>query len=257
MTRINRSIFEQINFDSGLPAGLAMVVHRFEQPGEYEVSFVRDDQVTDQVPLMVIGETGEEKPYEKGPQHGGGTKPPPDQVTIELGEARRALLEPPLGELEEPYLVRAGGYTAFTAARKEDSSSIVVQRKEDDGKGDSFDSRRLSDGDIIVTTLLRPGTYSLKNLLNRTEGKIRVAYPVVGKERYRPPAPLSVECTAKGFYPDAIDLKPAQGIMFRIQTPTRIQIELVEPDDGPEGPRPPKASGWRKPQVEKPMDEGT
>jgi hypothetical protein len=256
MTRINRSIFEQINFDSGLPAGLAMVVHRFEQPGEYEVSFVRDDQVTDRVPLMVIGETGDEKSFEEGPQHGRGTETPPVQVTIELGEARRDLLEPPLGELEQPYLVRAGGYTAFTAARKEDSSIIVVQRKEDSGKGDSFDSRRLSDGDIFVTTMLRPGTYSLKNILNGAEGKIRVAYPVVGKERYRPPAPLSVECTAKGFYPAAIDLKPAQGIMFRVQTPARIQIELVEPDDGPEGPRPPKVSGWRKPQGEQPVDKG-
>ena len=256
MVKINRNFLEQINFDSGLPGGLAMVVHSFEEPGEYEVSFVRDDQVTDRVPLMVIGEPAEEETYQKRPRPDRGFEPPPDQVTIELGQSRRALLEPPLGELEQPFLVRAGGYTAFTAARREDSSAIIVHKKDAGGKDDSLDSRRLNAPDTFAVTLVRPGAYSLQNVLTGAEGRIQVAYPVVGKERYRPPAPVSVECTGEGFRPGAIDLKPAQGIIFHIQTPSRIQIELVEPDDGPGGPRPPKIAGWRKSRVEKQTDQG-
>lgn len=253
MVRINRSFLEQFNFDSGFPGGLAMVVHRFEEPGEYEVSLVRDDRVTDRVPLMVVGETSEEESYpDKGrPRPKPDIEPPPNQVTIELGQARRALLEPPLGELEQPYIVRAGGYTAFTATRRQDTAAIVVRERNAGGKRQAFDSRRLTEGDIFAVTLVRPGAYSLKNELSGAEGRIQVAYPVVGKERYRPPAPVSVECTAKGFSPTAIDLKPAQGIVFQIQTPARIHIDLVEPDDGPEEPRPRKVSGWRKPQGEK------
>ena len=64
-----------------------------------------------------------------------------------------------------------------------------------------------------------------------------------GNKPHRPPEPVSIECTAGGFSKKTIDLKPAQGIIFRINTPSRIKIDLVEPDDGPSECRP--IAEWR------------
>lgn len=249
--RINRNFLEQTGFDSGIPVGLGMVIHQFREPGEYEVAFERDEQVLERVPLVVAAEPAGEAQasYPPPPRSAPEVEQPPQQVTIEVGQARRAVLAPPLGELEQPYLVRADGYVAFTARDKADSAAIVVRRRDVDGKDKSFDSRRLDSGDIFAVTLVRPGAYSLRNVLAGAEGRIRVAYPQVGKERYHPPPPIQVTCGREGFGISAIDLQPAQGIVFRIETPSRIQIELVEPDDGPQGPRPPGPGGWRKSRI--------
>jgi len=244
--RLNRNLLEQTRFDSGMPGGLGMIVHRFETPGEYEIALVRDERVVERVTLIVAQERSEEEAGRKMPPSAREAELP-SQVNIELGQARRAVLMQSPSELEEHYAVRAGGYTSFTATRREDASAVVVRRRGEEGEEELFDSRRLEEGDIFALTMVRPGAYALNNAETGATGEIRVAYPTVGKEPYRPPDPISVECTDQGFSPADIDLMPAQGIIFHVRTPTRIQIDLVEPDDGPEGAREPKVAGWRKP----------
>jgi hypothetical protein len=63
----------------------------------------------------------------------------------------------------------------------------------------------------------------------------------VGKTPYRPPEPLQVEVTKDGFGKDSFPLSPGQGMVFRFATESRIQIRLVEPDDGPGGTPEPAA----------------
>ena len=58
-------------------------------------------------------------------------------------------------------------------------------------------------------------------------------YPVIGDKPYRPPDPLNVEVRDGGFTPNAIELQPAQGIVFHVQCSARIKIDLERPDDGP------------------------
>ena len=78
------------------------------------------------------------------------------------------------------------------------------------------------------------------------QGEIRVSYPVIGDQPYRPPEPLEVQVSAGGFQPNSIQLQPVQGLIFHIgDAAVRIQIELVEPDDGP--PAGGNLAGGRRP----------
>ncbi len=117
--------------------------------------------------------------------------------------------------------------------------SSYDDKDKDDKNEDAFDSRRLAPGDIFALTMVRPGEYRLVNELGEHEGRIVVSYPVIGDKPYRPPAPYRVQCDHGGFHPQTINLSPAQGIAFQVQTPARIKIELIRPDDGPadRGPR--------------------
>src|SRR5262249_25222362 len=88
------------------------------------------------------------------------------------------------------------------------------------------------------------------------KGEIRVSYPVIGSTPYRPPDPVEVQVNAQGFQPNAIQLKPAQGLIFHVgSVSARIQIDLVEPDDGPpDRRRSPGEHGkplyrWEKPEL--------
>jgi len=225
---VNRSLLEQTSFDSAAPSGLAAVVHRFSDPGPYVLTFLRDEHVIARYPLAVL----EEPPKQEAR---------PVQLRIDLDKLRQgvperppALLAPtPAGERPAPFVLGVGGYAQFTSSRREGSYAILAERAEGHAKSEQFDSRRLAAADVFAVTMIRPGTYSLTNTLTGAKGSITVAYPTIGKEPYRPPAPLSVESAGHGFVPATIDLQPAQGIIFRFAVPSRIKIDLVEPNDGP------------------------
>lgn len=242
--RVNRNFLEQTSFDSGMPSGLGVVIHKFERPGQYEIALLRDDRVVQRMPLVVAEEvTGEEASQRRQTSSGWEAEAPSSHVSMEMSQAALAR---PTSETARPYTVRAGGYMSFTAARHEDASAVVARSQQEGEREELFDSRRLDEGDMFAVTMIRPGRYDLRNTETEARGQITVAYPTVGDEPYRPPGPVAVDCTDQGFSMSDIDLMPAQGIIFRVRTPSRIQIDLVEPDDGPQGARPPKVSGWRK-----------
>jgi hypothetical protein len=135
--------------------------------------------------------------------------------------------------------VAAGEHATFRATERRRAGAFVARRADD--AEPAFDSSRLTEADVFALTLVRPGTYAMRNELGGAEGRIVVTYPVVGDAPYRPPAPAEVTAAEGRFAPDELVLGPGQGIIFRIATPSRIRVELLEPDDGPpaEGGRPP------------------
>ncbi len=268
---INRLFLEQTSFDSAAPSGLAAVVHQFTDPGQYVLTFLQDDRVFDRYPLAVL----EEPPK---------TEAIPSQVRVDIGKLRRPAPERPAIERAQRvdeegtprFILGAKGYVLFTSSHKEGSYAIICEKEESRGEGkredksdrareeggraERFDSRRLGATDIFAVTMIRPGTYSLTNTLTKAKGRITIAYPTIGKEPYHPPAPLSVQCTGQGFTPANIDLQPAQGIVFHFSVPSHIKIDLVQPNDGPgkvvqqeARPGPPSKEArrpvarWRKP----------
>lgn len=251
----NLQVINQTRFDSGSLSGLAAVVHRFTQPGEHRVIILREEQPVHTLSLRVL--PGAAQPS-AGPAMAAGPQAAPaalpTQVHVDLG---RALTSP--GRLapvpQEAPQVAAGGYALFHAPSGPGGIAVQVHAPGAKDQAPLFDSRRMQNGDIFTVTLLRPGRYSLLNAPTGAKGEIRVSYPVVGDTPYRPPEPVEVRCGAQGFQPDAIRLKPAQGLIFHIgDTSARIQIELVEPDDGPAtgikaqpGQRRPLAR-WQKPE---------
>ena len=142
----------------------------------------------------------------------------------------------------------------------------IIGEKHESGM---FDSRELKKGDLFAVTLIRPGTYSVTNVNTKAKSEIVVSYPKIEKirEPYCPPEPVLIECTKKSFEPGKImekafeqnkstkkafergriEIKPAQGQVYRFKTPSRIKIRLVRPDDGPKGPRQPRIARWEKP----------
>jgi hypothetical protein len=218
--RFNSLFLNQTTFDSASPLGSAVVVHRFDDEGEYDVELGREGAVPDRVVLSVA-------PRAKKAQASQASS-----VTIDVAGAAPGTI----AGLRHSKL-DAGGYTAFTSAHARSSGSVIVARKRG-AKDAEFDSRRLGEPDIFAVTLVRPGLYAVRNTLAKAEGRIVVTYPVVGERPYRPADPVGVLCTTKGFDPERLEIGPAQGIIFRFDTAAHLVVELLEPDDGPKaGPR--------------------
>jgi len=157
---------------------------------------------------------------------------PQDAVSVDLSKLVRTGPTPP----EAP--TRTAGWISFTSSQPVRGHHVVVRRAKGHGdEAEVFDSRRLGRRSVFAVTLLQPGRYSLRNAIGGAKAEIVVSYPRVGDAPYRPPAPLQIEVTEDGFGAQRFTLSPAQGMVFRFRAESRIQIELVEPDEGP-GPAP-------------------
>jgi hypothetical protein len=215
--RFNSLFLDQTIFDSASPLGSAVVVHRFDAEGEYEVELGRKGEGLDRVVLSVAPQT------EPGQA---------SAVTIDAAGAAPGTIT---GQRRSK--LNTGGFASFTSTHARGAGSVIVARRQGAKKAE-FDSRRLGESDVFAVTLVRPGLYTMRNTLGKTEGRIVVTYPVVGKHPYRPADPVGVVCSKTGFEPGRLEIGPAQGIVFRFETAARVVIELTEPDDGPAaGPR--------------------
>lgn len=65
-----------------------------------------------------------------------------------------------------------------------------------------------------------------------------VAYP---EKMAKMSEPVKVRCAKDGITPAKIKVHSTQGLVFSFETPTRIKIDLVTPDDRPR--RPPHTEG--------------
>jgi hypothetical protein len=145
------------------------------------------------------------------------------------------------------YIVNPKGYTQFFVSNGPGGYSVVVGRINKKGKElKVFDSQTLKKGDIFAVTMIRPGTYTFTNTKTKDRGEIVIAYPKKSKVPYRAPNPVSIECAKEGLSKKAIKISAAQGIVYTVNTPTRIKIDLVKPDDGPKKGRKRKRPGWKK-----------
>lgn len=234
---INRALLEQRTFDSATPAGSAILVHRMERVGEYDINVAREDDVVERLRLNV-GDAAESNA--RRADAASATLTPGAAVSLDLAQV---VLNPSAVRV---LAVPAGGHVAFTAPAGAMRQRVTVTPA-GSADGEEFDSRRLGPGDIFAVTLIRPGRYTVTNAADDAGAEIRVTYPQVGSSPYRPPDPATVECGPAGFSQALTTLAPAQGLVFSIGTEARIQIELVEPDDGPAStPRP--RGRWVRPE---------
>lgn len=215
--RLNSMFFTQSAFDSASPVGSAVVAHRFDDEGDYDVHLGRAKEPPERVVLTVGPAAADRSSGAVG-------------VTIDTAPARSDAAADRRGRLT------AGGYASFSTPSARGVDSVIVARRQG-AEVDEFDSRRLGPGDVYGLTLVRPGVYSVRNTLGDATGRIVVDYPVVGSRPYRPAEPVRVSCARNGLAPSEIRVGPGHGIVFDIETDARLIIDLVEPDDGP-NPRP-------------------
>nr|MBA3413499.1 hypothetical protein [Actinomycetota bacterium] len=121
----------------------------------------------------------------------------------------------------------------FYVSRGPGGYAVQLGSADERARAPIFDSRELKGEDLFAATLIRPGTYALRNAATGAEGEIAVAYPKPGRGRSAALQPKSIECTEEAFKPASIRIRAAQGQLYRCRVPSRIQIELLEPDDGP------------------------
>ena len=99
-----------------------------------------------------------------------------------------------------------------------------------------FDNKSLSEGDLFILTLLRPGRYEVFEKRSKTVSKVTVAYPKVTKMPFSPGVAVNIELPKSGFgsKSKALKIDPGQGIVLQIQNPkSGFMAKLIKPDDGP------------------------
>lgn len=210
--RLNSMFFTQTTFDSASPVGSAVVAHRFDGEGDYDIHVGRSGDSARRMAL-VVGAGGPDGAH--GAVAIDTTPTTSDAVTVRRGR------------------LAVGGYASFSTPSARGADTVIIARRRG-SESDEFDSRRLGPGDVYGLTLVRPGVYSVRNTHDDAAGRIVVDYPVVGARPYRPAEPLRVSCMRNQLVPSEIRIGPGQGIVFEIETDARLLIDLVEPDDGPE-----------------------
>lgn len=231
-------MFTQIGLDSGSLTIFGTVVRNFPDPGEYRGVLHRGEDIEAIFYIKVDKNS------------------PVAQVNIDLAKLSNDVPEPSKYssdklDTQSHYVVHPKGYALFHVSGGSGSFYVHVRKAEEGSKHKPFDSRELSEGDIFSAIIIRPGTYSVTNLLSKARGEIVVSYPKIGKTAYIPPDPIRVECKEGTFEPEKVKLQPGQGLIYHIITPSRIKIVLLKPDDGPEHRREPTEPGWKKPVLGK------
>jgi hypothetical protein len=237
---LDQRFLHQTQFDSAAPAGTAIVVHRFDSAGEFDLLVHRGRKQMQQIRLNVRPPAGGDS-LTAEPE-------PPDQRDAPTAAAAldiATLLRPGATPLESTDLP-GPGYLSLTSSQPIPEHHLIVRAG--DGGDVVLDTRRLGPQSLFAVTLVRPGRYRLANTITGAEADVIVTYPKVGKTPYRPPGPLEIDCGAKGFGARTFTISPAQGIVFRLSTESRIQLELVEPDDGPKERRPRPKASFRRPE---------
>jgi hypothetical protein len=235
---LDSNLFDQVGLDSGSLTMLGSVIHNFSDPGEYRgVIYSKRDKTS--VFYLTVDKNS-----------------PVAQVNIDLAE----LIEPMESdgmdkskcssinsELESHFTLNPKGYAVFHVSRGAGGYAVRVEKaSENESHRRSFDSRELKDGDIFSAIIIRPGKYSVTNLITKARGEIVVAYPRVGREAYHPKDPVRVELEQKVAKIKTAEIDPGQGVLYHIKAPSRIKIELLEPDDGKEHMHEKVMRGWKK-----------
>ena len=216
-TTFDPNFFTQIGLDSGALTMLGAIVHSFAEPGEYRGTVRRDDQPEATFYVSVDRQCAVAETVI-------------DLAKIASGDSQGPACCP---EATGPrFVVHPKGYAVFHVSGGAGGYALNVRRAEEDPALKAYDTRELQRGDIFSAILLRPGRYAVRNTVSDAQAEVTVAYPTVGKTAYSPPPPLEVKC-GEDIDPRRMELQPMQGLNFHVEAPSRIRIELLEPDDGP------------------------
>ena len=216
---IDPNLFTQIGLDSGSLTMFGVVVNNFDDPGEYRGTVQKEGENKGVFYISVDKES------------------PIAQANVDLaalaGHTPHQASETCKCNTDgNRFYVNPRGYVVFHVSGGPGGYSVHVRKAEKAKDTKIFDSRKLGKGAIFAATILRPGSYSIVNEMGRGKAEVVIPYPRRGKKPYRPPEPMRIQATEKGFSPDNIKLEPTQGLIFEIETSARIKIDLIEPDDG-------------------------
>jgi hypothetical protein len=230
-------LFTQIGLDSASLTMLGTVVHSFQDPGEYRcvvhegpavkaTFIVRSDKASPHAQALVDLEA-----LVSGSRH-------TDDCHCGCAGAAR-----PGAAAAATFEVNPRGYVVFRVGRGRGQYYVHARRVDAPVEDKGYETRRLVEGDLFSAILLRPGAYEVTNSATGAKGQLVVTYPRAGERKYRPEGPVRVRCGPQAFEPARLTIGPGQGVIFEAYAPSRIEIALSKPDDGPTAPpskRPPR-----------------
>jgi len=225
--KLNMQLLNTHSHDSGALGPLAMVVHPFTQPGRYSGLVLRHGRPVGEI-AFVVDEKSEAM-----------------QLDIDLSASGPRGANPAgdcgcHGKAGDPATVSPKGHVLFHASS---GSGFLVAVNGAEGKP-VFDSTRLENGDLFALSLLEPTAYRLENTLSGVKGSITVAFDEEIARRIRSLETVYVDMQGKKFSDGKIALASTQGLVFRIQTPSRIVIARQSPERAPRGK---PGVRWQKP----------
>jgi hypothetical protein len=210
-----RHLLGKQNLDSGMLGMLSCIVHRFPDPGKYHGKIFREQGVDSNFNLTV------------------GEQYPATQVNIDM--VYLAALQNRYYDASSPpnihqqhginLTLNPNGFVIFYVSSGTGRYSIEVSKQVTRNSVIAFDSHKLSEGDMFITIIIKPGTYSVTNTINRTSAIMVVSNPISRNAQYRPAEPISIDCTDDALVPNLINLEPMQGQIYRIKTKARIKIQ--------------------------------
>jgi hypothetical protein len=223
---IDPHVLTQTTLDSGSLTVLAALIHSFPEPGQYRgVS----TQGTSPGTVFFISVDPNSPALQADV----------DLPALQNGRSSTQGCSPTAVEPGCHFVVNPRGHVVFFVSSG--AGGFTVKVRNVNANVTSFDSQQLKPGDLLAATLIRPGTHSVTNASGGPPAQVRVAYPTIGNTPFRPPDPVTIQCTPSGFSAASIALQPGQGQIYQFAIPSRIKIELIKPDDGPSGTPTPAA----------------
>jgi hypothetical protein len=217
---LNRALFINRPLDSRALGALVTLLHRFPEPGNYELFVRREGQVTFRGPVDVVGEPnpGPERP----------PAPPGASYQINLDLATLGSAED--GCPEPTPRLATGGVLGFYVSKGASHYTVTLTRIVGEKRETVLDNTAgLPEGDFFAVTLVRPGAYVVTNPLAGGRATIKVEAPQ--REGYRPDQVVMILAGQDAFDPAEAAILSGQSLLFQCRVPSHIVVESV--DAGP------------------------
>ena len=228
--KINRFLFSQTTIDSGSLTPHSTLVCKFTDPGEYQGIIMKGSGIVSRFKLNVL----DERPHSRLSS----LSTINSKETSQLTDVNKQVSDTSnqinidLSNIMSTYTLRKGDYAVFYVSTGAGGYSIEIYRFEKGSQIKTFDSKELKDGVIFSAMVIRPGTYLITNTINNAKAELVINYPELGKMK-KILIPINIESNTKEIVPNKINIDPSQGLIFRINTLSRIRIELTKPEDRP------------------------
>lgn len=219
---LNKSMLRQATIDSGSLATMSSIIHIIAEQGEYRGIVFRGEEKVGKFTLKVIDYTGKSQTDQV----------PPLQTNIDL-----AALDNSAGakgdKSSTSFILRKGGHVVFYVSTGSKEYAVEIFRVEKQKEPVKvFDSRVLGQGDLFVTHIIRPGSYTILNVKGKGHADLTVEYPE-SEKLARNIDPVLVECSNGTMNPAEVKIQSVQALMFSCAQESRISIELKTAEDRP------------------------
>ena len=219
---LNRPVFTQQRFSSASLTVLTTLIHRFTEPGAYQVTVTGGG--TTRVDSVNVAAAGAHQ-----------------QVNIDMSKSGNGRGGAPTGRAGagcccEPAAGRdlvVGGVVAFYASAGTGAYRVAVTHMGEREKRVVLDSAKtVPKGDYFALTLVRPGTYTITDELSSATATVKVRVPERGRTDTE--AVTLMALGERGFEPSATELLAGQSVVVDLGAEGRIACVLDDPDATPD-----------------------